>query len=347
MTIWDRVWQRKPVESASAPLPARSVDEGHIGYLRGLLFTLKEFEVFEELTDLLIAASRFDEAAIAACFVADGGYVDALARLDQPLDTPETLALAIAQLEQRGAVSGEYEEAANALAELLYRHGLLDQLLTRADPGDGTAGDHFAAMRAADVLIERQRTGEAIDVLLAQSANSGAQHAEVGQRAVALLLDTGRFEQALAVLCDRADSGDWDADEQCARLLVEHGRLRQLRARADSGSWHARQLLSSLLADRSDFVELRERADAGDVLAARRLAEALAANGQEDELRRRAATGDRAAAQYLADLLIADDETAQAACILQASSDAGDLLAAELLDQLNMEGNLQPNVSQN
>ncbi|GIF08988.1 hypothetical protein [Actinoplanes siamensis] len=76
--------------------------------------------------------------------------------MDQPLDAPETLALAVAQWERRAAVPEEHEQAAGALAELLYRRGILDQLLARAVPGDAGAGDHFAAMRAADALIEQR-----------------------------------------------------------------------------------------------------------------------------------------------------------------------------------------------
>jgi hypothetical protein len=49
---------------------------------------------------------------------------------------------------------------ADALAELLYRRGLLDRLLDRAN-----AGDFFASMRAADILLNQGRTDEARRVL--------------------------------------------------------------------------------------------------------------------------------------------------------------------------------------
>ncbi|GAA2697287.1 hypothetical protein [Actinoplanes palleronii] len=148
----------------------RFVDEDRVSYLHSLVFTFGEFEAADELIELLMPAGRIGEAVIAARHVTAYGSDDALGRLSRRLDTPELLTLAITQLEQHDADPEAAEEgsAAHALAELLYLRGLLDRLLGRAN-----AGDFFASMRAADILLNQGRTDEARRVLSDQAERDG------------------------------------------------------------------------------------------------------------------------------------------------------------------------------
>ena len=174
--IWDRARQQQE--------PQKFADEDRVSYLRSLVFTFGEFEAADELVDPLMAAGRFSEAVIVAHHVTSDRY-DLLARLDHRLDTPELLTRAITQLERCAADAeqdedpGDYENAADALAALLHRRGLLDQLLTRAD-----AGDFFASFRAADILVDRGRADEAIRVLEDQADRDGPYDEMAREKAV-------------------------------------------------------------------------------------------------------------------------------------------------------------------
>jgi hypothetical protein len=88
--------------------------------------------------------------------------------LGELLAAPDLVAQAITQLEQRADDPEEYEDAAPALAELLYRRGLLDRLLAKA-----AEGDCFASMRAAGILVEQGRSDKAIRILRAQADRGG------------------------------------------------------------------------------------------------------------------------------------------------------------------------------
>jgi hypothetical protein len=219
--------------------------EADLARMRELMVRVEnhqDWSVTEELGTLLAAFGHLDELVLLVDAAYDHGDHDALRLLDRWLDTPVLLARAVEQLEQRPDAGTD--DVAAAVARLLLRHGRVDQLPRAA------AGDHHAAMRAADALIERRRTSEAIDVLLAQFADGSRDHG-AGQRAVALLQAAGRTADAFAVLRGLADVGDWNADRQCALLLPERGQIVQLRSRADAGSWHARQALADLLAERA------------------------------------------------------------------------------------------------
>ncbi|HEX8632101.1 MAG TPA: hypothetical protein VF755_28405 [Catenuloplanes sp.] len=147
------------------------------------------------------------------------------------------------------------------------------------------------------------------------------------------MLDNDSVDEAITVLSDLADAGDWESDEWCANLLVEHGRMAELRVRADAGAWNAGNRLAALLADQDRVSELRARADSGDRHAARRLAGLFAERGEAGELRTRMKSGDGDAARQLADLLARQGHIGSAVSILQERSDIGDIEATERLSE--------------
>ncbi len=112
-----------------------------------------------------------------------------------------------------------------------------------------------------------------------------------------------RYQHAEAIYRRGADNGESRAAERLAKLLVEQGRIG----------------------------ELRERADAGDQLAAEGLCELLAKQGHEGELRRRADTSYGWAACLLADLLAEQGRTDEAITILRAAADTADMVVTDLL----------------
>src|SRR6266511_4281221 len=120
-----------------------------------------------------------------------------------------------------------------------------------------------------------------------------------------------RYQHAEAIYRRGADNGESRAAERLAKLLVEQGRIG----------------------------ELRERADAGDQLAAEGLCELLAKQGHEGELRRRADTSYGWAACLLADLLAEQGRTDEAIAILRPRADAADEYGtARLADLLAEQG---------
>jgi hypothetical protein len=127
-------------------------------------------------------------------------------------------------------------------------------------------------------------------------------------------------------LRQRADGGDYHAQQELPGCLAESGHLDELRQRAEGGDDHALQVLAGWLADHRPLDELRELitakegrlaqlrrtwqswqgdmdvisvlADLGDDRARRQLAH----HGSREELRQRAAAGDEYARERLAEL---------------------------------------------
>jgi thioredoxin-like negative regulator of GroEL len=165
---------------------------------------------------------------------ADGWLAELLAKLSR-----------IDELRARADNADPYRDAARKLAGLLAKLGCIDELRARADKDKG---DFWAASYAADLLVEQNRTDE-----------------------------------ALAVLRAHADAGDGYAAQRLAQLLATHGRVEELRTRADAGDWEAASALTKLLAERRDLDQLWEELAAGTPYTADSLAEVLEPHDQADQ----------------------------------------------------------------
>jgi predicted Zn-dependent protease len=240
------------------------VDPNRMAELEHRMDLYQDWGVAGELGGLLLAADRLTDLVKLAQALEDHGQCEP-GWLDLRLDMPERKQRAVEQLE-RDAAAGEWE-AAECLAHLFYRDGRIERLRVRA-----AAGDFAAAWRAADWLVEHGQADEAIEVLLAQSARDDSDPV-CGNRAATLLREADRPQEALAVLAQLADAGDWEADRRWVELLPAYAATARLRDRADAGSWPARDRLADLLVAENDIAELRRRAGDGDIHAARRLAE--------------------------------------------------------------------------
>ncbi|GGM22744.1 hypothetical protein GCM10007977_024920 [Dactylosporangium sucinum] len=151
---------------------------------------------------------------------------------------------AIALLRERAA-SGEIQ-ANHVLPQVLADHGNLDEAIAMLRARVDAPG-RFQAHYLAQMLVRHKRIDEAIDVL-----TNAAKHPN-----------------------DLLKS-DFFASEMLAQLLVEHGRLEQLRQQADLGDSYAATALAKYLVAEGRLDELRERSEAGDVDAANHLARHLA-----------------------------------------------------------------------
>ncbi|MFB9178644.1 tetratricopeptide repeat protein [Dactylosporangium sucinum] len=263
--------------------------------------------------------------------------------------------------------------AAIRLADMLAKHGRINELHDRAGSGDGYAaswladvlakqgsvdkalqmlrdraatGDGNAAIRLADVLARHGRIDELHD-----RAGSGDGYAAI--RLADVLAKQGSVDKALQVLRDRAVAGDGDAAHWLADMLAGQGRIDEaiqiLRDRAATGDGYAAVLLTDMLAGQGRIDEaiqiLRDRAATGGTYAAFRLADVpvdvLAEQGRIDELRDRAAAGDGYAARRLADMLAGQGRIDEAIQILRDRAATGDGYAAVLLtDMLARQGRI-------
>jgi hypothetical protein len=164
---------------------------------------------------------------------------------------------------------------------------------------------------------------------------------EAADRLALLLVERGDLDGLRA----RADAGDQAAARRLADLLTNRGdkdgTVQILRARAEVGDGYAAWRLNTMLVGRDDLDGLRSRADAGDQDAAVRLAGLLAERGDLDGLRARADAGDRIAARRLADLLAIRGDLDGAVQILRVGAEVGDGHAAvRLADLLAIRGDL-------
>ncbi|WP_327580661.1 hypothetical protein OHA25_31985 [Nonomuraea sp. NBC_00507] len=245
----------------------------------------------ERLAELLVEQGRVEELHARA----NAGDVVAVLRLLSPL------------VEHGGAAELHTGTAADEvlasirLVNLLAEQGRDEELHARAN-----AGDVVAAVRLHMLLVEQERRAQmrlrvTNEKILAQV------------RLLNLLVEQGP-EARLRVRPDLADLADlanltgerlvglegkqdqedelraaFNADlERTAHLLVEQGRVEELRARADVGDWHAADRLAELLVEQGRVEELRARVDAGDWHAAEQLVGFLMEQGQEagEQLRR-------------------------------------------------------------
>ena len=228
--------------------------------------------------------------------------------------------------------SDEYwgESVSERLVRLLADQGREDELRSRAHSGDLIAmwalvellrgkdrleeaaelldslahlDDLAFAWAQVDLLTRRGRVSEAIKVLDKVATLVGSP----SEQLCSLLIKQGHINEAINALQARINANDLFASEQLASLLVEYGRIDELRTRAAAGDGDAANRLADLLEQEHDIEALHARAAAGDGHAARRLADVLVDQGYRDKavdlLRARADGGDWKAARRLAGLL--------------------------------------------
>ena len=263
----------------------------------------------EELTQ---RANAGDEAAAnhLAKLLAQQGCVDDLAQRAAADDLHAAYWLVKLLIEQRHieeaiavlrpfihVANGRQTFAAAWLAELLAKHGCLEELTQRAD-----AGDRHASCWLAKLLASQGRVEEAI-ALLRPLTNVASDYWSMPVRPADLLADLLAQQGLIEELTQRADAGNDSAARHLAKLLAEQGCIDELAQRADAGDRYAASHLAKLLAEQGRVDELAQRADAGDGDAARHLADVLAEQGRVEELAQRADAGELHAGVRLGDLL--------------------------------------------
>jgi tetratricopeptide (TPR) repeat protein len=216
-------------------------------------------------------------------------------------------------------------EARVRLNALLAAQGRAEELRARA-----ATGDRDAILRLVDLLAERGEIEEAVAVLEPR-IDVNWQHPL--KRAVQLLVADGQTDRALRLWHSWPHLGETYLD--LPGLLIQHGRIDELRAEADRSS-PAAERLARWLADRGKLDELRARADAGDLSAAQQLTETL----DEDELRARVRSGNRPAVERLARVLAHAGRTDEAIELLREhdlNGEADNLETARLAEQGNLD----------
>jgi hypothetical protein len=216
--------------------------------------------------------------------------------------------------------------ARDLLVSTLVRQERVDELRSLRDP--------YADGKLAELLAGLDRVDEAVAVLRARAAASGADQdwyelarLQAGhgrpddaiavlqdrprvapELLVELLTSRGRVGEALGVL-DASDQRG--APRQAARLRAAHGLVDELRARADAGEGPSVEVLARYLADHGEVDELRRRS-AGDNQTSRvfenQLIRALGRLRRLDELADLAHGGDRMAGQTWWATVLADAE---------------------------------------
>jgi thioredoxin-like negative regulator of GroEL len=219
-------------------------------------------------------------------------------------------------------------DLAELLAELLVKHGRVEEVRARAEQGD-----HEAAWVLTKLLAERGDEEQAIQLF--------RQHGDAvffDDRMTALLVRLGRVEQAAAYLRSRSRSPAFALTNQLCAVGREEEAKEYLRAAADAGDNYAAWRLGDLLYHSGELDELRTRADAGSVDAARFLAFLLNKQGRFDEaiviLRANVEAGDGDSRMALARLFAERGDLDAATGVLRDRVDSGDQAAAALLAEL-------------
>jgi hypothetical protein len=123
-------------------------------------------------------------------------------------------------------------------------------------------------------------------------------------------LKAGRIDEGLDAIRTIADSDALDAAETFAELLMEHGRIDELRARAHGGDSQSARQLADWLCDNGHADELADLVNRYrdwpllELLLSNRLAEALFDQGNVERLRARADAGCRPAQYRWAEMMI-------------------------------------------
>jgi tetratricopeptide (TPR) repeat protein len=326
-----------------------------------------DWDAVRRLADLLVKQARTDEAVTMLRARVDAGDGHAAHPLSDLVAKQGRVDEAIGLL--RPGVEAGDEATEIDLVGLLAEHGRIDELRHRADDGDEMAaswvtfllsrqgrfdeaiivlrqrvdgGDGDAVGWLADLLIRQGRFDEATTVLR-QRVNAGDEYA-AGWLAY-LPAAQGHADEAITQLSQRLDAGNRHAAGWLFDLLVEQGRVEELRQRSEAGDRHATSGLTRLLVTQGRFDEAiavqRQRLDAGDERATSWLAELLAKQGRFDEaitvLRQHLEPGDERAAIQLAELLTKHGHTDEAITVLRQHADTGDGSAARRLVTLLAE----------
>ena len=241
------------------------------------------------------------------------------------------------------AGSGMGQVAGYTVADYLIQHATRERRRVRVPAGTWDAllahvRDPADAVRLAD-SANRRLLYRYASALYSYAADGGEENAL--PKLAYLRGRCGELDEAVRILRGPADSGDKLASVLLTDLLVQHGKLDELRALADGGNEAAGIRLIILLANQEDLDELRARADGGDHAADLQLTSALIERGDLDELSARASSGDADSAGHLADLLSERGELDEALQVLQAAADAGRVDRKQLADLLAKQGQPQ------
>jgi tetratricopeptide (TPR) repeat protein len=177
-----------------------------------------------------------------------------------------------------------------------------------------------AVHELADYLAEQGATDE-LWALFRRYPQFGYLAWEVG----GIRLKAGKIDEGLDAIRAIADSDALDAAETFARLLMEHGRIDELRGRAHGGDRWSVQQLADWLSDNGhadELADLVNRYRDGSLLEhllSDRLAEALFAQGNVEGLRARADAGCQSARCHWAELMIEQGRIEE----VRARADAG------------------------
>ncbi|MEU4570244.1 hypothetical protein [Micromonospora sp. NPDC023956] len=259
-----------------------------------------------------------DEAGIMGL----AGLLREQGRVDEEITVTGMLAAANPDLGTRWLASalraaGRFDEAAALLAPPAEGSWRYARDYVETMTGVGRRDDAIEVLRAravehvdavhqlADHLSE-QGADDELWALFQRYPHLGYLAWETGR----IRLEAGRLDEGLNAIRVLADSSPLAAAETFARLLLENGRIEELKARARAGDrWSAWQLADWLLdnAASGDLADLADRYRDDALLEfklSHRLVEALFEQGDADALRVRADAGCRTAPYDWAELMI-------------------------------------------
>ncbi|GGK29358.1 hypothetical protein GCM10011583_71600 [Streptomyces camponoticapitis] len=247
--------------------------------------------------------------------------------------------------------SGDGGQGTALLVSALTREGHAEEAIEVSETlqSRATAGDEYAAVQLAGVLVDRGRNGEAIHVL--------RPHADTGKREaigkLAWLLgfhphSDGAIE-AFNALRSRAEAGDQEANWRFSQVLALQGDFDQLQSRANAGDVNSAGLLVEFLAEHDRLDEaseaiqtLRLLTEQGNRKSAQWLISLQTAMGSTENLEKaidvlRTAADDKHATQVLIDHLVQQQRVDEAIEILEPRVHAGDETAALMLANLTAD----------
>ncbi|WP_433833283.1 NACHT domain-containing protein [Actinoplanes sp. CA-015351] len=221
-----------------------------------------------------------------------------------------------------------------------FRHVLLQDHLALQQAVEQTRdrwerGDESAARPLTAMLIRLGRTDEVIDVLR-RRWDEGDRY--VASQLADIWIENGNVDQALAIMREAAADSRKSARhdrERLDRLLVEHGRIDELRSRADAGDQAADKRLMQHLTDAGELDEAVSRAiSRGDCDSP--LVERLVSDGRFEDLRAIAETGEVYSINAYLIHLVEAGRTADAEAWLVTPNRRGDY-GSQQLDSLLLE----------
>lgn len=179
--------------------------------------------VIEQYADIL---ARHDRLADLREFAAGAGGRDAADRLAAVLEERGHVDAAADVLRPLAAAGSP--NATVGLADLLTRHDRVDEaVLVLRSPVGAADGDEWVLKALLTLLKEHGRTEEAIAIVDDIAARSGGMSAELFFERVWLLSCCGRAEQAIVELRARPDADTWNMKFRLADLLADTGRLEE------------------------------------------------------------------------------------------------------------------------